>query len=504
MTRETIKISRFSSRLRRLLHSFRFRLTLLFVAILAVILAVFSVFIYNRQRQIVYVETENSLSRLSSQLVAYYSSQLTSQEEEDEEQTAPIPQSDVPLLQDDAIFALVDLDGKVALQQGAAQSDVLTAMIATWNKSKQILEPINFNVPGSDNQGSTATKAYLFELSPLQVEHGWGGFILLALPIDPDEQLARLALSLILSTMVILLIAFAGGYWLANRAMTPVQDIVHTAREISESDLNRRLNLQRNDEIGELADTFDRMLDRLQAAFKRQRQFTADASHELRSPLAIIELESNRALERRRTPEEYEKTLRLIQSENEWMSKLVNELLLLARLDADRTAMRVERLDLGEVVVDVIERLTPLAQARDVGLRTGSLDECYVRADYIFLSQMLANLIDNAIKYNDKSDAYVLIETTSKILDSQTWGIVAITDNGPGIPEDQLAHIFNRFYRMDKARVRQFDESDGLDSGSGLGLAIVKSIAEVFGGNIEVESRVGKGTVFTVWLPADL
>jgi two-component system OmpR family sensor kinase len=324
------------------------------------------------------------------------------------------------------------------------------------------------------------------------------------LPIDPDEQLARLALSLILSTMVILLIAFAGGYWLANRAMTPVQDIVHTAREISESDLNRRLNLQRNDEIGELADTFDRMLDRLQAAFKRQRQFTADASHELRSPLAIIELESNRALERRRTPEEYEKTLRLIQSENEWMSKLVNELLLLARLDADRTAMRVERLDLGEVVVDVIERLTPLALARDVGLRTGSLDECYVRADYIFLSQMLANLIDNAIKYNDKSDAYVLIETTSKILDSQTWGIVAITDNGPGIPEDQLAHIFNRFYRMDKARVRQFDESDGLDSGSGLGLAIVKSIAEVFGGNIEVESRVGKGTAFTVWLPADL
>jgi hypothetical protein len=120
MTRETIKISRFSSRLRRLLHSFRFRLTLLFVAILAVILAVFSVFIYNRQRQIVYVETENSLSRLSSQLVAYYSSQLTSQEEEDEERTAPIPQSDVPLLQDDAIFALVDLDGKVALQQGAA------------------------------------------------------------------------------------------------------------------------------------------------------------------------------------------------------------------------------------------------------------------------------------------------------------------------------------------------------------------------------------------------
>lgn len=137
-------------------------------------------------------------------------------------------------------------------------------------------------------------------------------------------------------------------------------------------------------------------------------------------------------------------------------------------------------------------------------MNTGSLEECYVQADYIFLSQMLANLIDNAIKYNPKSGAYVLIETTFQVLDNQSWGIVTITDNGPGIPEDQLPHIFNRFYRLDKARARQSDEGDGLDSGSGLGLAIVKSIAGVFGGNIQVENQVGKGTTFTVWLPADL
>ena len=143
-------------------------------------------------------------------------------------------------------------------------------------------------------------------------------------------------------------------------------------------------------------------------------------------------------------------------------------------------------------------------QSRGVGLNTGSLEECYVQTDYIFLSQMLANLIDNAIKYNPKSDAYVLIETTFQVLDVKNWGVVTITDNGPGIPEDQLPHIFNRFYRLDKARARESDEDDLQDSGSGLGLAIVKSIAKVFGGYIDVKSRVGKGTTFTVCLPADL
>jgi len=284
--------------------------------------------------------------------------------------------------------------------------------------------------------------------------------------------------------------------------LKPVQAIVHTARRISESDLSQRLNLNRDDELGELASTFDQMLDRLQAAFERQRQFTADASHELRSPLAIIELESNRALERPRTSKEYERALRLIQSENEWMSRLVNELLLLARMDAEQAVLQAERLDLSEVVVDVTERLNPLAQARGVTLKTGALVECYVHADRVYLGQLLTNLVENAIKYTQRSDALVLLESASQMLDDRRWSLVSITDNGPGIPEEHLPYIFNRFYRLDKARFRQADEEDAWISGSGLGLAIAKSIAQVYGGNIEVSSQTGKGTTFTVWLPA--
>jgi signal transduction histidine kinase len=244
------------------------------------------------------------------------------------------------------------------------------------------------------------------------------------------------------------------------------------------------------------------MLDRLQAAFERQRQFTADASHELRSPLAIIELESNRALERLRTPKEYEKVLRLIQSENEWMSSLVNELLLLARMDARQIAMRAERLDLSDVVLDVTERLNPLAQARGVVLKTGALIECYVQADRVYLAQLLINLVENAIKYTQRNDASVLVESANQVLGDQQWSLVRITDNGPGIPEEHLPYIFNRFYRMDKARSRQVDDEGEQVSGSGLGLAIAKSIAEVYGGKIDVHNQVGIGKTFTVWLPA--
>lgn len=194
--------------------------------------------------------------------------------------------------------------------------------------------------------------------------------------------------------------------------------------------------------------------------------------------------------------------LRLIQSENEWMSSLVNELLLLARMDAGQIAVRAERLDLSDVVLEVTERLNPLAQARGVALKTGALVECYVRADRVYLGQLLTNLVENAIKYTQRNDALVLVESASQVSGDQQWNLVRITDNGPGIPEEHLPYIFNRFYRMDKARSREVDEDSEQISGSGLGLAIAKSIAEVYGGKIEVHNLTGTGTTFTVWLPA--
>lgn len=501
MSNNSLQASQPSGSIRCVVHSFRFRLTLLFVAILALILAGFSVFIYTRQAQIIHTEMANRLAAQSAQLVTYFSAQLHFYEEDREGQPSPVTQADLPLLPENAVLALVGKDGNVILQQGTLRPEVLQALLRTWNESSNPMQPLSFSFPAQEALGSSGAGQYLFQISPMRVDEGWTGYILLASPVEAEDQLARLAVSLGLGSLIILVFAFLGGYWLATRAMKPVETIVHTAQQISESDLSRRLNLGRDDELGELADTFDQMLDRLQAAFERQRQFTADASHELRSPLTIIELEANRALERPRTTREYEQVLRLIQSENEWMGSLVNELLLLARMDAGQVAMRSEILDLSDVVLEVVERLGPIASARGVMLKTAALEECYVKADRVYVAQLLTNLVENALKYSQGEDALVLVESANQVLGNNKWSLVRITDNGPGIPERHLPYIFDRFYRLDEARSRQMDENNMSVSGSGLGLAISKSIAEIYGGKIEVQSQAGQGTTFTVWLP---
>ena len=330
--------------------------------------------------------------------------------------------------------------------------------------------------------------------------------------MDPGGQLPRLALTLAAASLIVVLAAFGGGFWLADRAMRPVQVITRAPREIGEGDLSRRLDLKRADELGELADTFDQMLARLQAAFERQRQFTADASHELRTPLTIIELESNRALEHRRSPEEYATALGVIQSENEWMSRLVNELLTLARMDAGQTVMRSETLDLSDLAVEAVGRLMPLAQSCAVTLKTGELSEASVTGDRVYLTQMVTNLVENAIKHAGGAGIRVLVETGSQMRQGKAGGWVSVSDNGQGIAPEHLPHLFERFYRVDAARARSREDGDAaaaaaasnVVSSSGLGLAIVQSVVQAHGGTVEVSSRPGEGTRFTVWLPADL
>jgi signal transduction histidine kinase len=244
------------------------------------------------------------------------------------------------------------------------------------------------------------------------------------------------------------------------------------------------------------------MLGRLQAAFDRQRQFTADASHELRTPLTIVNLETSRALNARRPQQEYERVLKVIHSENEFMTRLVNNLLTLARMDAGQASLKLEDVDLGDVALEVVERLAPLAARQSVELISGELPDTPVLGDRQYLQQMIANLVENAIKYCQADHKQVTIETGTQ--DGHAW--VTVEDNGPGIPSEAIPHLFDRFYRLDKARSRNPDEADGDGreegmSGTGLGLSIVKWISEAHSGKVCVESEVGKGTTFEVDLP---
>lgn len=483
-------------RFQRFFHSVRFRLTLWFVVILALVLLVFSVFIYTRQIQVVRAETAIRLSAQSAQLGEYFSQKGFSQYESENEGESlqVVPTDNLPLIQEDEILAIFDSEGHLVQETGNITETDLQQSLQSLMHSSSFMQPVILNLKDGG-------QAYMLILTSFNSEHAPKAFLLFGAAVDPNNQLPELAVTLVLSSTVILILAFGGGYWLADRAMNPVQVITRTAREIGAGDLSRRLRMKQIDELGELAETFDQMLDRLQSAFERQRQFTNDASHELRTPLSIIELETNRALERRRTIGEYRKALAVIQVENEWMSSLVNELLTLARFDAGQVIKSNKILDLIDLVLEVIERLEILAQEKGISLIAGSLSNARVYGDVGYLSQMLINLLENAIKHTQNKGTQVLVDTGIELREGQPGGWVKITDNGPGIPVEHLPHVFDRFYRVDTARSRDEESLESVASGSGLGLAIVQSIIKAHGGFIEVHSELGKGTVFKVWLP---
>ncbi|GCE08508.1 sensor histidine kinase [Dictyobacter aurantiacus] len=298
-----------------------------------------------------------------------------------------------------------------------------------------------------------------------------------------------------------LLAAAIGGYWLAGRALRPVKMITRMANEINATDLRRRLNLNLRDEFGELAATFDQMLGRLDAAFRRQTQFTADASHELRTPLTIIDLELNRALTQPHNCEEHRQILELVQSENVHMTNIVNSLLLLARADTGQLTLQRQQVDLSDLALECVERLLPLAREHDIILATGDLPELLVNGDPHYLTRMMLNLIENAIKYTHGSGQRVHVELTAA---SDKWGMLRVQDDGPGISDEHLPYLFDRFYRVDRARSHNPSTSSGAQKevgGTGLGLSIVQWIVQAHGGDVHVESQPGKGTLFEVRLP---
>ena len=492
-----------SARLGPFFRSIRFRITLWFVVILAIILGAFSLFIYFRQTQVLRAETSSRLIAQQSQLENYYRAVFHALNEKESEpsEMGVLANENLPLLQPSDVFALLDPQGQVIQQSLNFPAEALASLDQTWQQLPNPSEPFAYVLSQTNPAGGMSQKDYLFVTSAVDFGGGRQAMLILGSPLDPGGQLPRLALTLSLVYALTLLVAFGGGYWLANQAMRPVQVITRTAREIGEHDLNRRLLLGRADELGQLADTFDEMLNRLQAAFERQRQFTADASHELRTPLTIIQLESSSALERRRTAAEYEATLGVIQAENERMSRLVNELLTLARLDAGGAALPSEKLDLSEVALDVVERLDVLARKNRVKLLTGDLGEANVWADRTFLNHVLTNLIENALKYAQGEKAEVRLQTGSQQRAGKLWAWVQVADNGPGIPAEHLPHLFDRFYRIDAARSQNDDESGEATSGSGLGLAIVQTIVQAYGGEVEVRNQIESGAIFTVWLP---
>ena len=455
--------------------SIRVRLTLWYVALLAVILVVFSGVLYLSLSRGLREELDISLSSEATRLIATM----------EVENGAAVLGEGPDNLQLGTVAALYNATGQRlvaydprqplpsvpdALTRAAqGQQTFVTASLVDGSQWRVLAVPVTENG---------------VQIGILEVGRPLGQL---------DATLRQLGLLLALVVPVTLLLASAGGLFLAGRALNPIDRITRAAAAIGADDLSRRLGFSANrDEVGRLAATFDRMLDRLDAAFRRQRQFTADASHELRTPLTMLTGQIDVALEHKRTPAEYEQLLRSLRDDATRMSQLVSELLTLARADAGQQLLAMEELDLGELVRSVVAAMQPLALQRGVHLADQVQPQVSVSGDQMRLTQLLVNLVDNAVRYTPSGGVVnVAVER------ERQWAILRVTDTGAGIAAEHLPHVFERFYRADPARARA-------DGGAGLGLAIGQWIAQAHGGQISVASELGRGSAFTVRLPLEL
>lgn len=496
----------------RFFASLRFRLVLWYLLILGLVLCTFSAAIYFTEEQMLYQNLETMLHSTLDQIAPSYD-----------------PASDrlsETNINSPAIVILQNLQGQIVQVSPAVPPSALPALrlelfqMKDWEHSPfwetsrfsygftvsdgQTLRftsaggPVFFDTPVF-SEAMTGPSPYATQRITIATQQNQLlAFLYLGISNDTPDQLRQLLLILAIATPLILVLSSVGGYWLAERATRPVQTITRTAQEISTTDLHRRLNLSQRDEIGELATTFDRMLDRLEGAFARQRQFTADASHELRTPLSIVKTEAERVLQRPHTSQDYIQALSIISQENQRMIRLVGDLLILARADQGQTVLKREPVDLSEIVVDAAEDLSQQAAQNDIEIHLSGLDELVVWGDRLYLTHLCMNLLDNAIKYS----AGVGKQVEVKLDRGLSHARLQIIDEGPGIEAEHLPHLFERFYRVDQSRTHTRPTEDrSKPSGSGLGLSIARWIVEEHGGSIQVRSSPGKGSVFEVCFP---
>jgi heavy metal sensor kinase len=305
-----------------------------------------------------------------------------------------------------------------------------------------------------------------------------------------DRELSELLTVLILAGPLSLVFALGGGYVLARRALAPVDRMAAEADQITATRLDRRLDvINPADELGRLGATLNGMIARLERSFEEIRRFTADAAHELRTPLAVVRNVAEVALRSPREPEHYRRVLADILEEVERLTRLADQLLFLCREDAGLVRRAVGELRLDELVRGAVEHMAVVAEAKGLTLKTGELGACPVRGDADQLRRSLFNLLDNAIKFTPTGG-------TVRVSLERSDGIVhlVVSDTGVGIPAEHIPYVFERFYRVDPARGREID-------GTGLGLAICRSIAEAHGGRIRIESDINIGTRAIVTLP---
>jgi heavy metal sensor kinase len=433
-------------------RSFRFRLTVLYLGLFSVLFVLFSVFVYG------------GLSK-----------SLASKIEETLESEA-----------DTAAGIFLDEFDETKGDVQASANETVNAMklhgdeVSVWDGSRAL----------ASKPGAIAGEAR----RSVERKITAGGHeyrIVVAASLRPVADTSRAALQVILIGLpLVLALAGLGGYLLAGRTLRPLSSMAAQARRITDSSLHTRIDIGRAaEEMETLVASFNELLARLDHSFEGMRRFVADASHELRTPVSVIRGEADVALSADRTAAEYRASLDVVLDESRRLSRLVEDLLNLARADAGRVRLQFQEFYLNELVTDCCRNAQALAGARQLKLECRTGADLQYRGDEQLLRRLMMNLLDNAIRYTPPGG------TVSAVLEPNGTAVhLRVADTGVGIAPEDAARVFERFYRADEARSRE-------DGGFGLGLAIVKWIAESHQGSVECASVPGSGSVFTVTLP---
>ena len=452
--------------------SIRTRLTVWYTAVLAIFIVALGIIVYAVLAFNLTAGLDRTLSDTANQVIGSARVRPFL-----DIQVITLPELDV--FGSNVYIEVLDREGTIARQS------------ANLQRFARILDQVGLrsveNSPRPVTRNVRAGSAHLRVLTvPLMVKDQPVGYLQVGTVREQvDAALGLLFVVLVVSGSGAIVAAAIVGRLMAGRALRPIDTITQTALAISRADdLDKRIpQVGPQDEVGRLAKTFNVMLDRLEGLFRAQQRFVADISHELRTPLTTIR--GNVDLMRRMKSMD-EESLNAIQAESDRMTRMVGDLLLLVQADAGQTVRR-EHVELDTLLLEVYRQMRPIAEG--IELSIGEEDQVSVMGDTDRLKQLLLNLVDNACKYTPKGGRVIL-----GLRRAEGWAVLTVTDTGIGIPAQDLPHIFERFYRVDKARSRAA-------GGAGLGLSIVQWIVQAHGGKIGVQSEPDKGTTFTIHLP---
>ncbi len=480
-----------------MLDTLRARLTFWYSIILAIFLLLFGLTSYLLFSHAADRRTDADLTELASSYLVTFQDEINDPDNSSGMQSA-VQLSMIEHRVRDSAFFIVDSGGRIAFSSvdvppaSASEASLITRAVGSRSFQRFLSEAVRSERSIATIAGENGGfRAYAQRFTA----NGRTWWLVILRSLHPQrELLAQIRLAFAWLIPLSVLLAGIGGYFLARKSLEPVAAMGAQAEHISAANLHERLTVKNaSDELGRLARTFNELLDRLNQSFERQRRFISDASHELRTPISILRGEAEVALSQpERSSEEYRESLAVLHQEAQRLASIVEDLFTLTRADAGEYRLSRSDFYLDELAADCVRATRALAQAKNIALAADAPREMPVRADEELLRRMILNLLDNAIKYTPEGGSVSV--ACSIAADGYD---LSVTDSGHGIPADLQSRIFERFFRVDRARSRT-----GRDGGAGLGLAIARWIAEAHDGRVDLIRSAATGSVFKVHLPA--